>query len=321
MKCIALYHVRFEDLGSFAEPLERHGYDVSYRHAGSAPLSDAEWRDIDLVVILGGPIGAGDSDAYPWLRDELAGLSLRLSLQRPTLGVCLGAQLMAVALGGRVERRTGPAGSAAPEIGWSTLSIADQDSEFKAIDGVSVLHWHGDNIVLPPGLASAAATDGTPCQGFQVGSHALAIQFHAEFQPASLEEWLAGHAAELAHARIDLQRLRDETLFHGDALVRSGQALLAGWLAGIGAASTAGDEGASNPQVLFHDGCNVCLDIAQTLGLSMPGLTVIDLGMRPELKDAAVARGVTVLPSLVLGATVIPVTPHSDIADIGAGHH
>ena len=55
MKCIALYHVRFEDLGSFAEPLQKAGYDISYRHAGSAPLSLGEWRDTDLIVVLGGP--------------------------------------------------------------------------------------------------------------------------------------------------------------------------------------------------------------------------------------------------------------------------
>ncbi len=310
MKCIALYHVRFEDLGSFAEPLQKAGYDISYRHAGSAPLSLGEWRDTDLVVVLGGPIGAADSALYPWLRDEIAGLTLRLSLQRPTLGICLGAQLMAVALGGRVERRTG-----GPEIGWSPLALTATASVLNTLDGVPVLHWHGDNIVLPLGTASGAATDGTPVQGFQVGSHALGIQFHAEFKPGALEEWLTGHAVELAHAGIDLAQLRKDTQRHGEKLVRSGQAMLAGWLAGLG------DSGADNVQVLFHDGCNVCLDIAGNLSLSMPGLTVIDLGLRPELKDAALMRGVTVLPSLVLGATVIPVTPHSDIDDIGAGHH
>lgn len=310
MKCIALYHVRFEDLGSFAAPLQQAGYDISYRHAGSAPLSLGEWRDTDLIVVLGGPIGAADSALYPWLGDELAGLTLRLSLKRPTLGICLGAQLMAVALGGRIERRPG-----GPEIGWSPLAFAAPDTVLNALEGVAVLHWHGDNIVLPPGIASGAASDGTQVQGFLVGSHALGIQFHAEFQPAALEEWLSGHALELARAGIDLARLRKDTQRHGNALVRSGQAMLAGWLAGIG------DGGADNAQVLFHDGCNVCLGIAESLSLSMPGLTVIDLGMRPELKDAALMRGVTVLPSLVLGATVIPVTPHSDIDDIGADHH
>jgi GMP synthase (glutamine-hydrolysing) len=310
MKCIALYHVRFEDLGSFAEPLRQAGFDISYRHAGSAPLSHDEWRDTDLVVVLGGPLGAGDSARYPWLQEEIAGLALRLSLQRPTLGICLGAQMMAVALGGRVERRSG-----GPEIGWSPLSVAGPDSAFGALDGVPVLHWHGDNIVLPPGIASGAATDGTPVQGFQLGSYALGIQFHAEFQPAALEEWLSGHAVELAHAGIDLAQLRQDTRQHGEALLRSGQAVLAGWLAGIG------DGAADKLQVLFHDGCSVCLGIAASLALSMPGLTVIDLGLRPELKDAAMMRGVSVLPSLVLGATVIPVTPHSDIGDIGASHH
>ncbi len=235
MKCIALYHVLFEDLGGFAEPLERHGYDISYRHAGAAPLSLDEWRDTDLVVVLGGPIGAQDIDGYPWLGAELAGLSLRLSLQRPTLGICLGAQLMALAAGGRVAGRTNAIGAPAREIGWSGIRLADPAGPLGALDGVAVLHWHGDNIDLPAGVPSAAATDGTPCQAFQLGKHGLALQFHAEFHPDALEQWLTGHAVELTLAGIDLQRLRSDTHRHGEALVGAGRAVLTQWLNGIGA--------------------------------------------------------------------------------------
>ncbi|PQO98532.1 glutamine amidotransferase [Massilia phosphatilytica] len=227
MKCLALYHVRFEDLGVFAEPLERAGYAIDYRHAGAAPLRLDEWSDADLVVVLGGPIGVGDAPAYPWLGAELAGLAHRLALRRPTLGICLGAQLMAVALGGRVERRH------AMEIGWSQLDIGPDAGPLSALRGIPVLHWHGDNIVPPDGVTSLAATDGTPCQAFAVGSHALALQCHVEFPAATLEEWLTGHAVELAHAGIDLHALRAATARHGHALARAGNDLLRRWLAGI----------------------------------------------------------------------------------------
>lgn len=233
MKCIALYHVRFEDLGSFAVPIERAGYAVEYRHAGVSPLSNAEWTDTDLIVVLGGPIGIGDTADYPWLHGELAGLTRRLRMHKPTLGICLGAQLMARALGGGVARRTGANGAPAMEIGWSALDLADDAGPFATLRGVPVLHWHGDNIVLPDGVASSASTRFTPVQAYAVGRHALAVQFHPEFAPAALEEWLTGHAVELARARVDLARLRDDTARHGARLFDAGHALIDGWLAGL----------------------------------------------------------------------------------------
>lgn len=234
MDCIALYHVRFEDLGSFAAPLAAAGYQVAYRHAGAQPLSDDEWLHTDLVVVLGGPVGVGDVDAYPWLAGETAGLRRRLALDRPTLGICLGAQLMAAALGGGVERRLGPDGAPAMEIGWAPLAIADAAGPLAALAGVPVLHWHGDNIiVLPAGIEPDAATPGTPCQAFRAGRHALALQFHAEFSAAALEEWLTGHAVELARSGVDLHGLRSATRMHGARLEEAGARLLQGWLASL----------------------------------------------------------------------------------------
>ncbi|OON63527.1 glutamine amidotransferase [Massilia sp. KIM] len=228
MKCIAVYHVAFENLGSFAVPLAQRGYQLEYRHAGTDPLSKDEWEGADLVVVLGGPIGVGDVAAYPWLEQELDGLCARLALRRPTLGVCLGAQLMAAALGGRVERR-----AQGGEIGWSELALGDADSLLDPLAGLPVLHWHGDNIVPPPQAATLASTPGTPCQAFTVGEHALGLQFHAEFEGAQLEAWLVGHTVELGLAGIDLGQLRADSARHAAALERAGAAVLQGWLDGI----------------------------------------------------------------------------------------
>jgi GMP synthase (glutamine-hydrolysing) len=230
MKCIALYHVRFEDLGSFAAALARAGYDIEYRHAGAAPLAPGEWRDADLVVVLGGPIGAGDIHAYPWLAGEIEGLKRRLALDRPTLGICLGAQLMALALGGAIQRRTDADGRPAMEIGWSALDLPKGPQPLDALRGIPVLHWHGDNIVLPAAIGALAATPWTPVQAFAAGRHALALQFHGEFEAAALEEWLTGHAVELAHAGVDLHALREDSARHGRALAGAGAALLDQWL-------------------------------------------------------------------------------------------
>lgn len=223
MNCIALYHVAFENLGTFAAPLEARGYRIAYQHAAQ-PLSPAQWRDTELIVVLGGPIGVNDTALYPWLAAEIEGIQLRLQLKRPILGICLGAQLMARALGGQVEAR--PAGK---EIGWSTLDI-DVAGPLKHLLGVPLLHWHGDNISLPDGIQAIASTPGTPCQAFTVSNHALGIQFHAEFASHTLEEWLTGHAVELQHAGLDLQRLRDDTSRHAAGLARAGQAMITEWL-------------------------------------------------------------------------------------------
>lgn len=224
MNCIALYHVGFEDMGTFAAPLEARGYRISYQHAG-VPLTEAQWRETDLVVVLGGPIGVNDIGLYPWLAGEIAGIKLRLQLKKPTLGICLGAQLMTVALGGEVGPR-----SAGKEIGWAPVDVGEHAGPLSHLRGVPVLHWHGDNIRLPEGVPSIAWTTGTPCQAFLVGDHALGMQFHAEFEPAALEQWLTGHAVELHHAGVDLHRLRDDTQRYGAGLARAGRVVIDAWL-------------------------------------------------------------------------------------------
>ncbi len=223
MECIAITHVAFEDLGSFAAPLRERGYTIRYRQAGVAPLSPDEWLGADLIVVLGGPIGVGDLQDYPWLQAEIDGLRTRLAAKRPTLGVCLGAQLMAVALGGAVA----PSGRF--ELGWHPLSLADAPGVLAPLAGIPVLHWHGDNIALPEGLSSLASTDGTPCQAFAVEDYALGLQFHAEFEPQALEAWLVGHSVELRHAGVDLAALRQATALHGAALRDAAVLLIRHW--------------------------------------------------------------------------------------------
>ena len=113
MRCVAQRHVAFEDLGLLEPVLKHRGYEVEYVQAGVHALSEQEWVDADLVVVLGGPIGVGDIEACPWLGNEIAGIRQRLNGRRPLLGLCLGAQMMAAALDAR----------AAPlpikEIGWA----------------------------------------------------------------------------------------------------------------------------------------------------------------------------------------------------------
>ncbi|RBP17129.1 GMP synthase (glutamine-hydrolysing) [Roseiarcus fermentans] len=222
---VAIRHVAFEDAGVWREPLAEAGYDLSYVEAGVDALADAA-RAADLVIVLGGPIGVYETDAYPFLVDEIAVVRRRLEAGAPIVGVCLGAQLMAVALGARVAPGPGK------EIGYAPVALADagRASPLARLDGLPVLHWHGDACELPPGALLLASTPLGPVQAFSRGPRALALQFHVEADPHRIEQWLIGHAAELAAAGLDPRALRADALRHGEATAAAGRALLAEWL-------------------------------------------------------------------------------------------
>lgn len=226
MKCIALQHVAFEDLGLFADGLRHAGYEIDYRQAGIAPVEADEWRDADLVVVLGGPIAAYDTRTFPFLLDEIAGVRARLERRRPTLGLCLGAQLMARALGARVFR------SAAKEVGWAPVALTAEGraSCLAPLESVPVLHWHGDTFDVPAGSTLLARTQATPHQAFGIGRHALALQFHPEVDPSTIEAWLIGHSCELAQAGIDVPALRAQSAASGAATRAAAASVLRNWL-------------------------------------------------------------------------------------------
>jgi GMP synthase (glutamine-hydrolysing) len=226
MRCLAVRHVAFEDLGVFEAQLARLGYAIDHRQAGVDRVAPDEWKRADLVVVLGGPVGVGDIETYPWLAGEIDALRSRLDEARPTLGICLGAQLIAAALGARVYAGAGK------EIGWGevTLSAAGRASALRHLAGVPVLHWHGDTFDLPAGASLLASTKTTPHQAFAVGAHALGLQFHAEADAARIESWLIGHTVELRAAGCDIRALREASARHGAEVARAGRALLAEWL-------------------------------------------------------------------------------------------
>lgn len=226
MQCLAIRHLAFEDLGSFEAVLRLKGFDVEYRSAGVQPLDAADWLAADLLVVLGGPIGVYDSADYPWLTDEIEGLERRIGRDLPTLGICLGAQLIAAALGSKVYP------GRAKEIGWSTLQLSDpgQRSCLRALDRVEVLHWHGDTFDLPQYAVPLAATVLTPNQAFSYGNGTLALQFHPEVRGDQMEPWLIGHTLELRQAGVHIQALRSRSVVNADLKAAAGQAMLRHWL-------------------------------------------------------------------------------------------
>lgn len=227
---IALRHVHFEDLGTFLPVIEAAGYRVQYYDVGVDPLWTLDPVRTDLVIALGGPIGVYDTKAYPVLLDELDLLRTRLAARRPTLGLCLGAQAMAAALGAKVGA------TGVKEIGFSPLVLTAEGlaGPLRHLADVPVLHWHGDMFDLPADALLLAAAPLCRNQAFALGANVLGLQFHPEADLArGFERWLIGHAVELASAGFDPAALRMAAARHGDALHAAGQAMLSDWLAGL----------------------------------------------------------------------------------------
>jgi len=225
---VAITHVAFEDAGLLAPVLAERGVALETHPAWEIPEAAAEAA---LVILLGGPISANDTADYPFLEREIALARERIAAGRPTLGICLGAQILARAIGGTV----GP--GAAKEIGWAPVSLTDagRASPLAALEGVPVLHWHGEVCTLPDGVDSLASTAACTVQAFVPGPRALALQFHAEAGAEGIEPWLVGHTVEIAATPgVSVAGLRADTARHGSRLAAAGRDLFHRWLSDVG---------------------------------------------------------------------------------------
>jgi GMP synthase (glutamine-hydrolysing) len=224
---IAIRHLAFEDLGILGPLLNAAGYELSYREAGVDDLRRGAIGDPDLLVVLGGPIGIYQDAEYSFITDEIRLLEARLAADRPTLGICLGAQAMAQALGARVY--AGPV----KELGWGEVMLtADgRKSCLQEIQGVAMLHWHGDTFDLPHQAIRLASTELYDNQAFGWQKNGLGLQFHGEVPPAAIEKWLIGHAGEIhATAGLTVQGLRAASTHYAPVAAVAGAAMFTRWL-------------------------------------------------------------------------------------------
>ena len=229
---LAIRHVAFEDMGTFASVLAEHHIDLQYADAGVDNLDQITPDAPDLLIVLGGPIGAYEEEQYPFILDELKLLEHRLKADLPTLGICLGAQLMARALGSRVYP------GQAKEIGWHplTLTKAGLASPLRHLDAsqTAMLHWHGDTFDLPVGATLLGSTKFCHNQAFSWGRKALAFQCHPEMHAVFFERWLIGHANEISANGLSVSKLRSDTEKLGNALEIQGAKCFSDWLESVG---------------------------------------------------------------------------------------
>ena len=192
MKAHILQHVAFEGPGSIASWLQRRDAAVSTTAFFESSAQLPETHDLDLLVIMGGPMSVNDEAALPWLVDEKRFVRAMLQAGKPVVGICLGAQLIANALGARVYpglRR---------EIGWLDIEGAAVDAPlFSLPPRERVFHWHGETFDLPDGATRLASSAGCRNQAFQWGERAIGLQFHLESTPQTV-------AAIVQHCRDEL---------------------------------------------------------------------------------------------------------------------
>jgi GMP synthase (glutamine-hydrolysing) len=227
-QALVIRHAPYESLAGFRAPIEAAGYAIAHLDPPGADFAARDLVAPDLLVVLGGPMAVYERDRHPWIAREIAQLKTRIAADRPTLGVCLGAQMIAAALGGVVW--AGPA----KEAGFAplTLTAAGEASPLRHLAGVPVLHWHGETFELPPGVDLLASTALYPHQAFARGKRLLALQCHPEMgEDASFACWLDRGEGWLATTGLTPATLRADYARHGPAAVAAGQALLKEWLA------------------------------------------------------------------------------------------
>jgi GMP synthase (glutamine-hydrolysing) len=199
MRALILQHADGEGAGLVGAALAEGGVtlDVVPLWRGAAVPDDAGY---DLVVALGGPMSAWDDAAHPHLAVEATRLGARARAGRTTLGICLGAQLLARGLGAAVTR--GPR----PELGLLPIALTDEgraDPLLRPLDGQAVLHWHYDRFALPAGAVRLASTAECANQAFRLGARVWGVQFHPECDRAMRADWAARGADELRDAGVD----------------------------------------------------------------------------------------------------------------------
>ncbi len=199
MRAHYLQHVAFEGLGSIEPWLKTAGCEVTCtRFFEDAGLPKTE--EIDFLVVVGGPMSVNDEVQFPWLAPEKAFVRGAIQAGKPVLGVCLGAQLIASAMGARVYPNP------CREIGWLPVRAVSPANArafpvFRFPKEVEVFHWHGETYDLPDGAVLLASSAGCRNQAFQLGPAVIGLQFHLETTLETLQGLVANCRAELVPSR------------------------------------------------------------------------------------------------------------------------
>lgn len=211
-KVLVFQHVPFEPLGTLDPLLKDAGFRIRYVNFGREPDSCPELDGYEALIVLGGPMNSDQIDTYPNLITEVSIIREAVERGMSVLGICLGAQLLAKALGGSVSRNK------TREIGWYDVEMTEVGRKDPVLSSFAqqqeVFQWHEDGISLPLGAELLAGSLASPVQAFRYGEHAYGFQFHLEANQPLIERWLSvpAHAETLAdeEGHIDADEIRNQ---------------------------------------------------------------------------------------------------------------
>jgi GMP synthase-like glutamine amidotransferase len=194
MNIHCLTHVPFEDAANIQVWADRHGHTLRYTHLyKNDPLP--AMNEFDMLAIMGGPMNVYEYDAYPWLKMEKHFIRRAIDARKKVLGVCLGGQLIADTLGGKVTKNK------LPEIGWHTISLRQAGKKSPLFEGFDeefmVFHWHGDTFAIPPMAVHLAGSKACDNQVFLYNTNVLGLQCHLEYSETSIRAMLKDCESEL----------------------------------------------------------------------------------------------------------------------------
>ena len=184
MRVLVFRHVPFEGLGLIEPALQARGIEVEYADLYQAGSAIPRSESFDGLIFMGGPMSVNDD--LPYLQWEMRAIREAMDGGQPVLGICLGSQLIAKALGARVYRNR------EKEIGWFDVEFtgaADSDTLFAGLSRETIFHWHGETFDLPGGAVLLASSERTPHQAFRIGDRIYGLQFHLEVTPEMIADW------------------------------------------------------------------------------------------------------------------------------------
>ena len=232
MKVYALQHVATEPLGIIADALQARGVSAQYVRPYAGEAVPRSLDDAAGLVVMGGPMGVYQQDEFPFLRDEIRLIERALGDGKPALGVCLGSQLLAAALGAEVRK------GERKEIGWFAVSLTGEgrrDPLFaNAPPRFTAYHWHGDVFDLPRGAAGLASSEQTRHQAFRFGANVYGLLFHLEATPQIVADMVTAFADELEEERLDGREIIGPMGDHLPALTETGATVFDRWAALLG---------------------------------------------------------------------------------------
>ncbi|HPD83777.1 MAG TPA: glutamine amidotransferase [Alphaproteobacteria bacterium] len=229
MKTLILCHKSQRDAGAFEKMLKQRGADIELRLAYEDGVKDTDPLAHDLTIFMGGPMGVYQADLFPYLRDEISYIEKRLQAEKPYLGICLGGQLMAAAMGSEVYP-----GKQGKEVGWQSIHVNDngKNTPMMHLDASNtrMMQWHGDTFDLPKEAVLLASSDLYQNQAIAYGQKALGLQCHPEVTRTNIELWLALGISELKEVGLDVPTLREQTIKNIDTLDKQRTKFFNEWL-------------------------------------------------------------------------------------------